>query len=65
MSDVSGQNQGWSSGISADRQARAQMDPEWCSSSSPLALDEKTAPFSGDTFFPHSSVFNKNDFLCH
>jgi len=26
------------------------IDPQWCSSSSPFALEEKSAPSAGDTF---------------
>jgi len=35
-------------------QAREQINLSWCSSTCPFALDEKTAPFSGDKCFPHS-----------
>jgi len=38
--------------INSGDQARAQMDPEWCSSSSPFALDEESGPSAGATLFP-------------
>ena len=40
------------------RQARAQIDPKWCSSTSPCALVEKKCPFFLEpNFFFHSSIF--------